>query len=398
MTTRALKKEEIPFNAEILRWAREWRGRSVDEVATKLKQSAERIKAWESPDSTERPTVSQARSLADLYERPFLEFFRATLPPVQDPKLVPDFRRPRDAKKLNAEQERDLKSIQSWVEAQRENALDLYAEIGEEPPALPKEFYSTTNADADAAAIRVRDIVGFAISEQTNLKASQQHFLPNILRHKFELVGVLTFRRNELKSLGIRGICIYADPLPVVVFGKESPAAQSFTLSHELAHVVLRESGIIGPVRQKSSNVEKWCDQFAASFLMPRDAVREIVGPTPNKPAGDISDEKLADYATFFRVSRHAMLIRLVHLGYVKASFYWNVKKSQFDSEEKSFKQFGRAEYYGTRYKNTMGDLYTGLVLQAWSSGRITNHNAAEFMGIKNFAHLDDIRNHFGKT
>ena len=92
------------------------------------------------------------------------------------------------------------------------------------------------------------------------------------------------------------------------------------------------------------------------------------------------------------------MLIRLVHLGYVKPSYYWNVKKPQFDNEEKDYKQYGRSEYYGTRYKNTLGDLYTGLVLQAWSSGRITNHNAAEFMGIKNFAHLEDIRDHFGKT
>ena len=92
------KKEPIPFNAEILRWAREWRGRSIDEVATKLKQPVQKIQAWESKDSGERPTVGQARSLAALYERPFLEFFRNTRPPVQEPKLVPDFRRPRDAK------------------------------------------------------------------------------------------------------------------------------------------------------------------------------------------------------------------------------------------------------------------------------------------------------------
>jgi hypothetical protein len=40
--------------------------------------------------------------------------------------------------------------------------------------------------------------------------------------------------------------------------------------------------------------------------------------------------------------------------------------------------------------------MYTGLVLEAWSSGIITNHNAAEFMGIKNIAHLEEIRSRFG--
>jgi len=84
-------------------------------------------------------------------------------------------------------------------------------------------------------------------------------------------------------------------------------------------------------------------------------------------------------------------------LGYVRESFYWNNKKYKFDTEEANFKQFGRAEYYGTRYRNTLGDLYTGLVLEAWNSDRITNHNAAEFMGIKNLSHLYDIRETFRK-
>ncbi len=395
MANSARKKEPIPFNAEVLKWAREWRGRSVEEVASKLKQPAQRIRDWEDKESEAAPTVTQARSLADFYERPFLEFFRSAPPPVKEPELVPDLRRPRDAKRLNAEQERDLKSIQSWAEAQRENAIDLYGEIGEELPSLPAELHALTQDDPDSVAQRVRDTLHFEISEQTALR-SKQHLLPTVLRNKFGGAGILTFRRNELKKLGIRGICIFADPLPVIIYGNESPSAQAFTIAHELAHIVLGDSGIIGPVRKNSSPTEKWCDQFAASFLMPKKVMREVVGAMPNTPADEISDSELSRFARHFSVSRHAMLIRLVHLRYVKESFYWN-KKSQFDTEEAHFKQFGRAEYYGTRYLNTLGDLYTGLVLQAWTSGRITNHNAAEFMGIKNFTHLNDIREHFGK-
>ena len=92
------------------------------------------------------------------------------------------------------------------------------------------------------------------------------------------------------------------------------------------------------------------------------------------------------------------MLIRLVHLGYVNEKYYWHVKKPQFDDEERSYKSFGRPSYYGTRYKNAVGDLYTGLVMEAWASGYITNHNAAEYMEMKNLKHLYDIREHFGVT
>jgi Zn-dependent peptidase ImmA (M78 family) len=286
----------------------------------------------------------------------------------------------------------------TWAEAQRENAIDLYTEIGESPPELPREFHASIEQSADTAADRIREALRFDISEQVGLKSKDKHLLPGILREKFATAGVLTFRRSELKKLGIRGICIFADPLPIIIFGNESPAAQAFTLSHELAHVALGDSGIIGPVRKNSSPTEKWCDQFAASFLMPRGALRETVGAMPNSPADAISDEELSKFARYFSVSAHAMLIRLVHLGYVNESFYWNNKKSKFDTEEANFKQFGRAPYYGTRYRNTLGDLYTGLVIEAWNSGRITNHNAAEFMGIKNLSHLYDIRERFGNA
>lgn len=99
--------------------------------------------------------------------------------------------------------------------------------------------------------------------------------------------------------------------------------------------------------------------------------------------------------ASAFCVSRHAALVRLIELGYVSERFYWETKRAQFIEQENAFKGGGRAEYYGSRYRSSRGDLYTGLVLEAWSNGIITNHNAAEFMGIKNLAHLDDIRNRF---
>ena len=81
------------------------------------------------------------------------------------------------------------------------------------------------------------------------------------------------------------------------------------------------------------------------------------------------------------------------HLGYVRSSYYWQIKKPQFDADERGYRSYGRATYYGSRYKSQLGDLYTGLVLEVWSTGKITNHNAAEYMGIKNISHLNDIRN-----
>ena len=116
----------------------------------------------------------------------------------------------------------------------------------------------------------------------------------------------------------------------------------------------------------------------------------------PNQPMPQVGDDTLDSLARAFRVSRHAMLIRLVDLGYVEADFYWNVKRPQFLQDEQKMRERGGVPlYYGTRYLNAQGELYTGLVLEAWGRGIITNDRASRFMGIKNPAHLEDIRREY---
>ena len=90
------------------------------------------------------------------------------------------------------------------------------------------------------------------------------------------------------------------------------------------------------------------------------------------------------------------MLVRLVSLEYVAPAYYWGVKRPQFLQEEAEYTAPPmRAAYYGSRYKNSLGNFYTGLVLEAWGTGAISGHNAAEFLGIKNIRHLSDIRERF---
>jgi hypothetical protein len=128
---------------------------------------------------------------------------------------------------------------------------------------------------------------------------------------------------------------------------------------------------------------------------MPSEQIHAIAGAPPTTPEKTFPDAELSRLADIFRVSPHAMIIRLVHLGFVEARYYWDVKKSEFDAADREYKSFGRSPYYGSRYKSAQGDLYTALVLEAWGAGRITNHNAAQFMGIKNLSHLYDIRDRF---
>lgn len=390
----ARDEPQFTLNPSMLKWAREWRGRTLEAAAAKVGKTPEQVSGWE--NSVGSPTVRQARILADYYGRSFLEFFlpQPLVPPLEP--LVPDFRLSVRGAVPPARWE--LHEVQRWAATQRVNALDLYDELGDAPRAIPADLFATIGEDPEEFARRSREALAFPIQSQISLGKSGADRLPNILRHHFESVGILTLRRTDLKDLGVRGICLAIFPLPVIVFGNESPAAQSFTLAHEFAHVLLKKSAITGGrvAEYEPQPIERWCDRFAASFLMPAEQIEAVFDSRPSHPREAIEDDELKRLADIFRVSPHAMLIRLVQLSYVGSPFYWDIKKPEFDAAERQFRSFARSSFYGSRYRSSLGDLYTGLVLEAWSNGRITNHNAAEYMGIKNLTHLHDIRDHFG--
>lgn len=64
--------DTIPVNGEVLRWARESAGLTIDEVVQKMKRKRityELIESWEK--SVETPTYSQLERLAyEIYKRP----------------------------------------------------------------------------------------------------------------------------------------------------------------------------------------------------------------------------------------------------------------------------------------------------------------------------------------
>ncbi len=397
MAAATAKKSEIPISSKMLSWARMMAGIEIEVAAKRAGTSCERLQEWEDEDSGKKPSVPQARKLAALYGRPFLEFFLEEPPPLPEPTAIPDFRLHRGAP--DPSDHRELKAIRLWAEGQRDNALGLYELLGEQPPALPENSFAKTDDDPERSAEYARALMGFELAEQIGLPKSKRDTVPVILRQKIEIMGVLTFRLNSLRKHGVRGFCVAIFPLPIIAFGQEAPTAQVFTLAHEFAHILLKTSAISGPIAHSGTSVrekkiEEWCDMFAGAFLAPQSVVNDYV-PKPNNPYDEFPDDDLFDLAGKFALSPHAMLIRLTHLGYVNPDYYWRIKKAQFEEAEKNYKAFGRTAYYGSRYRGKLGDLYTSLVMEAWGAGRLTNHHAAEHMGISNLEHLNAIKENF---
>lgn len=371
---------------------------SVEEAARSAQVKGERLRRWEDPEDALVPTIRQARTLANVYGLTVFELLAPEIPDVPSVKLVPDYRFHRE--RPSARERRCLEGIQSWAEECRLNALDLLDALGEEPRSWAPGLQASLSDDVEARAIEARAAIKVPLAEQQALKGNDLRLLPNILRRGISRLGILVLYHSALGKLRTRGLCLSADPMPVIVYGKEAPSAQAFTLCHELGHVLLGRSGISGTPRfgsnvaDEEKKVEDWCNRFAAALLIPSAALAERLG-APSEAAASFDDIELGRLARDFSVSRHAMLIRLVNLGYVHAAFYWRVMRPFFIREEEDYQGGGRTTYYGSRYRNSRGDFYTALVLEAWGSGLITSHSAAEFMGITNLAHLRDIRDNW---
>jgi len=395
MPPAAKRRQEMPLNRDVLRSARERVGLSPGAAAAAAGAGFDvaQIGEWETGPKT--PTVWQVRKLAEVYDRPFLEFLAREKPQWKPLELVPDFRMHR-AEEAPVERY-ELLLIQSEAEEIRLNAIDLFEMLGTDIPTLPADLFAQVEDETEQVAARVRKLINLSTSQQIGLKSQVRNKFVEVLRRKIEAIGILVTRNSGLAHFGARGLSFFAQPLPIIVFSNEAPAAQVFTLAHELAHIVLKVSAISGPSGSAiptAKRIEDWCDNFAGAFLMPKGELAKFV-PTLAAPQDRIEDFKLNELAKEFAVSRHAMLVRLVKLRYVKPEYYWTTKRPQFLKEEADYKGGGRSKYYGSRFRAWRGDLYTGLVLDAWSDGLITNHNAAEFMGIKNIDHLDAIRNRF---
>jgi hypothetical protein len=133
MTATANRATSSLINPDVLKWAREWRGRTVEAAAKKVQKKPDELLNWE--QGVGGPTVAQARTLAAFYERPFLELLLDAPPDVPEVDLVPDYRMRAGSRPDNSD--RELQLIQQWADTARLDALGLCEELGMAPPNFP---------------------------------------------------------------------------------------------------------------------------------------------------------------------------------------------------------------------------------------------------------------------
>lgn len=245
-------------------WARERVNLTREDAATLLKCTVETLVEIE--EGLREPNAGFFRKMADVYV--LSEATLLGLVPIADRPLPKDFRSfEGNTVKLSYDTTVIVRRVQA-----RQESLEALSEI--DPDVVAPEFpIQSLHDDPEKLGEYWRRILGFPIVEQMQTGATKAFTEWRIRIEKF---GVSVY----VESLGAdesRGVSIFFNRFPAIVVdqSEKNYGARNFTLFHEFCHLLLRQTGISNFNEQ--NRVERFCNRFAAAFLMPPEAIRAVL-------------------------------------------------------------------------------------------------------------------------
>lgn len=369
---------------ELLIWARKSAGLSI-EAASKGVTAPEQLLLWEQGKSA--PTVRQLSLLANKYKRPLSVFY---LPePPTDFQALKDFRRFPGviAGVYSPELIYEIRSAHE----RREIALELYEELKEPIPTFVLKADRRRNPEV--LGMQIREYLGVTFNEQRAWRDARTAY--NIWRNRIEAAGILVFQASRIDIGEMRGIAVAEEKLPVIaVNSKDHPNGRTFSLLHELCHLVLRESALsdfsifnADDLRPpETRDIEIYCNQVAAAALMPEKYFLNEQIIRSHGASNEWDDEELNALARHYSVSPEAVLRRLLNFGKTSENFY-NKKRTEFLERYARLANKQKESTGGPpphlRALGNLGLSFSKLVLQNYYSKHITLNDVAGYLGLK---------------
>lgn len=366
--------EKLPINKDVLIWARTSIGLSVEEVSKKLKKSPNEILDWENGNTS--PTYIQLEKLAfEIYKRPLAIFFFPSIPFEESPKTefrtLPDKvigELPSSMVKLY----RSAKLFQYYLEELHENNKPVDSN-------LIDQFSINENSNVSAISTQIRKILAVPIEVQSKWNSTEIAF--KNWRDLFEANGIYIFK-DAFKNDEYSGFCLYHNKYPVIFVNNSMPfSRQVFTLFHELAHLLVKSSGIdfrkntfIKTFSDYYKNIEVFCNHFASEFLVPDSAIDsfELI----------ISENQLTKLANYFSVSREVILRKYFERNIIDQKYYDEFSKKWIEEAKKLRTKGDGGSYYNNK-KSYLGDRYISLVFGKYYQNKINIDTVSQYLNVK---------------
>ncbi len=162
--------------------------------------------------------------------------------------------------------------------------------------------------------------------------------------------------------------------------------ARIYTLFHELAHLLTRTNSVCGDLRvmpRSDQDVERWCERFAASFLLPRRALEAYIEATFRRGKAHREDLRVVSgVAARFKVSLRAAALRLIGLGLAEEELYSQVDRIAVVKEKERRGGGGQALKRHERRIAEFGHRLPGLLLEANRRDILDTYDVLDYLDI----------------
>lgn len=374
----------------ILLWARETSKLSIEEAAHKLNlrdskkaSAAEKLAAYESGEK--EPSRSLLLRMSKQYHRPLLTFYLDKPPSIgnrgEDFRTLPDHVEEVENAYVDV-LIRDIKARQSTVretliDADEENRLDF---IGK---------YTTQNGVARIVET-IQETLNISLDDYRSQPSYKEAF--RLLRQNAERAGIFVLLKGNLGSYhsniaveAFRGFALADDIAPFIVINdQDAEAAWSFTLIHEMAHLILGQTGISGAYAEKQ--IEKFCNNVASELMLP---TAEFDQFHPSNFEFNSLQTEISDYAYSQKLSSSHIAYRLYRRGDIGKPL-WETLRKYFHSKWRASRQAtteknrqieGGPSYYVVKHYK-LGALVE-LVHRLTYSGALTTTKAGMLLEVK---------------
>lgn len=365
-----------PVNPALLQWARDSMGLSFDDVAAKMGLPRETVVAWESGETN--PTYAQLERLAArVYKRPIAVFFFPA--PPRETEFRSEFRALPDA---------DLAALEPDTRLALREALARQLSLNElsggrnpAPQLITREIQGYRSSRPKALAAAVRKVLGISVAEQQRWTNNSEAF--RRWREAVEDAGVFVFKRS-FQQKDISGFCIHDDEFPIIMINNSTSAArQSFTLFHELGHLLYRVNGVTfdNPFHFEHLNpayrrIEIACNRFAAELLLPEDSIDwSSVRIEPAKSEAE-------QLAKRYKVSSEVVLRSFLDRDLIDRSLYASITAEWNQAYTDTRGQSAGGNYYATQ-ATYLGNAFLALTFGEYYKGRISATELSDHLGIR---------------
>ena len=374
----------------ILQWARETSKITIEEAANKLNltdtkkvSGVEKLAAYEC--GKKEPSRSLLLRMSKQYHQPLLTFYLDKPPNIGDRgddfRTLPDHFE--EAENVYVDVLiRDIKARQSTI---RETLIDV-----DEENQL--NFIGKHTIDNEIACVvqTIREVLNISLDDYRNQPSYKEAF--KFLRQKVEMTGIFVLLKGNLGSHHsdiavevFRGFALSDDIAPFIVINdRDTEAAWSFTLLHEMAHLILGQTGISGAYGEKQ--VEKFCNNVASKFMLPTSEFNQF---QPTNFDFETLKIEISNYAYSQKLSSTHIAYRLYLRGDFDKPLWEKLRKYYHDKlvenrqkkKERNKQKEGGPNYYVVKHYK-LGTLVE-LVQRLTYSGALTTTKASMLLDVK---------------